>query len=297
MSKSLNLPAIDRPEPTPNPPDAGTAMGSAEQSELYGKWKEHVIDDDNDFIIAIAASSRTALSGTGKTTLGVTLAEKLDRSPGGFDASEQASLDSEEVANELIPELPPQSAIIFDEAQGTLSSDGVDARRGMASAVVDMARSAAQFRKRQHTLIIIAQSTGWLDSRMMDLIDRLVLIQEKNPHEEFARAVTFDHYRDDLPSNTTAKQYTPAIEDLYWEPVPLESENYSVLDSLKEAAGEQQEQNGEQDESLSDSQQARLAQMLRDKGWSSREIAEVDMIEYKHNWVLNHTNNPEGKTA
>jgi len=285
MSKSLNLPAIDRPETTPNPPDAGTAMGSAEQSELYGKWKERVIDDDNDFIIAIAASSRTALSGTGKTTLGVTLAEKLDRSPGGFDASEQASLDSEEVANDLIPELPPQSAIIFDEAQGTLSSDGVDARRGMASAVVDMARSAAQFRKRQHTLIIIAQSTDWLDSRMMDLIDRLVLIQEKNPHEEFARAVTFDHYRDDLPSNTTAKQYTPAIEDLYWEPVPMDSPNYTALDEMKEAAGNNDERQPEDQEGSKVKQIAMAANFLRENQDATlRDIPKQEWAEYSREW-------------
>lgn len=287
MSKSLNLPAIEQPEATPRPPDAGTAIGAAEESELYGKWKERVIDDDNDFIIAIAASSRTGLSGTGKTTLGVTLAEKLDRSPGGFDAEEQASLDSEEVANDLIPELPPQSAIIFDEAQGTLSSDGVDARRGMASAVVDMARAAAQFRKRQHTLIIIAQSTDWLDSRMMDLIDRLVLIQEKRPHDEFARAVTFDHYRDDLPSNTTAKQYTPAIEDLYWEPVPMDSPNYKALDEMKEAAGNDDSSGGEEEQrELSDEQRKELARSLyQDYGLTQDKVAQHPMIDRDQTWV------------
>ena len=287
MSKSPKLPAIDDATHTPAPPDQGVAMGAVEESELYGKWKERVIDDDNDFIIAIAASSRTGLSGTGKTTLGVTLAETLDRSPDGFDASEQASLDSEEVANNLIPDLPQQSAIIFDEAQGTLSSDGVDARRGMASAVVDMARAAAQFRKRQHTLIIIAQSTDWLDSRMMDLIDRLVLIQEKKPHQEYARAVTFDHYRDDLPSNTSAKEYTPAIEDIFWEPVPLDSPNYRAMDEMKEAAGNDDSSTGaEEQRELSDDQRKELARSLyQEYGLTQDQVAQHPMIDRDQTWV------------
>lgn len=285
MSKSPKLPAINGTAHTPAPPDPGVAMGSFEESELYGKWQERVVKDDNDFIIAIAASSRTGLSGTGKTTLGVTLAEKLDRSSGGFDAAEQSSLDSKAVANDLIPDLPQQSAIIFDEAQGTLSSDGVDSRRGMASAVVDMARAAAQFRKRQHTLIIIAQSTDWLDSRMMDLIDRLVLIQEKRPHDAYARAVTFDHYRDDLPSNTTAKQYTPAIEDLYWEPVPMDSPNYKALDEKKEAAGNNDEGQSEDDGSSKAEQIAMAANFLRENPDATlRDLAKQEWAEYSREW-------------
>jgi hypothetical protein len=288
MSKSPpNPPGIEFDSDTvPRPATEGDSIDAFERSELYNKWQERVVHDDNDFIIAIAASSRTGLSGTGKTTLGVTLAEKLDRSPGGFDAAEQASLDSTEVANDLIPELPQQSAIIFDEAQGTLDSDGVDARRGMASAVIDMARAAAQFRKRQHTLIIIAQSTDWLDSRMMDLIDRLVLIQEKNPHEEYARAVTFDHYRDDLPSNTSAKQYTPAIENLYWEPVPMGSANYQAMDRMKEEAGISDDTEGGKDKELSDEQRKELARTLYEEyGLSQSDVAQHPMIDRSQGWV------------
>jgi hypothetical protein len=289
MSKlQPNLPGIEYHGGTePMLPDAGETVGALERSELYNTWEQRVVRDDNDFIIAIAASSRTALSGTGKTTLGVTLAEHFDRSPGGFVADEKAALDSETVANDLIPDLPQQSAIIFDEAQGTLASDGVDSRRGMASAVVDMARAAAQFRKRQHTLIVIAQSTDWLDSRMMDLIDRLVLIQEKRPRDEYARAVTFDHYRDDLPSNTTAKQYTPAIEDIYWEPVPLDSDNYRAMDRMKEEAGGTDDNSSkEEDKELSDAQRKELARTLYEEyGHSQDAVAHHPMIDRSQAWV------------
>jgi len=274
----------DRDGCVPELPNRGREIRAFERSELHAKWHERVIADDNDFIIAIAASSRTALSGTGKTTLGITLAEHFDRSPGGFSAAEQASLDSEAVANDLIPDLPKQSAIIFDEAQGTLSSDGVDSRRGMASAVVDMARSAAQFRKRQHTLIIIAQTTDWIDGRMMDLIDRLLLIQQKDPHAEYARCVTFDYYRDDLPSNTTAKEYTPAIEDLYWEPVPEDSENYHILDNLKEEAGEK----CQADDDDLDSKEKQVSRALKflseNEDATLRDIPKQSWANYSREW-------------
>jgi hypothetical protein len=247
---------------------------------LYNLWRERVINDDNDLIIAIAASTRTEISGTGKTTLAATLAEVFDNTDGGFDATEKASLDSNTVAKELYPGLPNQSAILFDEAQGTLASDGVDSRRAMADAVVKMSRAAAQYRKRQHTLIIVAQTTSWLDSRMMDLIDRLVLIQEKNPTDEYARAVTFDHYRDDLPSNTSAKEYTPAIEDLYWEPLPEDHPSYVALDELKEQANDKESEDGGQENQKTEELMRAIDANARGESW--RDIADKEWASYSH---------------
>jgi hypothetical protein len=264
------------------------------RSELYQTWRERVVNDDNDYIVAIAASSRTPLSGTGKTTLGIQLAQLFDQSAQGFNATEKASLDSEHIADNLFTDLPHQSAIIFDEAQGTLGSDGVDSRKAMANAVVRMSRAAATFRYKQHTLIIIAQSTQWLDSRMMDLIDRLVLIQEKDAKSKYARAVTFDHYRDDLPSNTTADEYTPAIEDLYWEPEPNKRSDafkraYQKLHTLKEETAENDKSatsGGNDDAEMSDANKRRLVvDLYRNQGLTQYEIADHDMINKTQPWV------------
>jgi len=257
-----------------------------QKSELYNLWQERVLWDDNDLIIAIAASTRTQISGTGKTTLAVTLAEEFDNTDGGFDAEQKASLDSGEVAEELYPNLPNQSCILFDEAQGTLASDGVDSRRAMADAVVKMSRAAAQYRKRQHTLLIVAQTTSWLDSRMMDLIDRLVLIQQKNPRDEYARAVTFDHYRDDLPSNTSASEYTPAIEDIYWQPLPESHEQYRKLDELKEAADGPTDESEDNPRELPDKQRKELARSLyQEYNLSQTQVAQHPMVDRSQQWV------------
>jgi hypothetical protein len=207
-------------------------------SELYQLWKERVLFDDNDLIVAIAASSRTEISGTGKSTLAVTMARHFDNSSTGFDAENKATLHATEMANELYPRCESQSALIFDEAQGTLDSDGVDSRRAMANSVVTMSRAAAQYRKRQHSLILVTQSTDWIDSRMMELLDRLVLIQEKNVRKGFARAVCFDHYREDLPSNGGVEERTPAIEDIMWTPLSESDPDYQVIEKMKEQVGD-----------------------------------------------------------
>lgn len=269
------------PDPLTWPDDEAAGFGD---SDLHRQWERRVANSDNDFIIAVAASSSSPISGTGKTTLAVRLARHFDATEAGFDGSEKASLDSEAVAEELIPELEPKSAIIFDEAQGTLGSDGVDSRRGMKSEVVRMARSAAQYRKRQHTLIIVAQSTDWIDSRMMDLIDRLVLIKERG------RAKVYDHYRDDLPSARSTHEYTPVVEQIYWNALPADDEDYVALDRLKEQANDgDEEEEQEQDTGLSKQQQIELAQSLRDEGWTLREVAGHELIDYGYSWVGEHT--------
>lgn len=224
-----------------------TRAGNLRQTELYQLWRDRVLYDDNDLIVCIAASSRTEISGTGKSTLAITMARHFDNTDEGFNAEEKATLHATEMAQDLYPNLPSQSALIFDEAQGTLDSDGVDSRRAMANSVVQMSRAAAQYRKRQHSLIIVSQSTDWIDSRMMELIDRLVLIQEKNPQKGFARAVSFDHYRKDLPSMGGTEERTPAIEDIVWEPLADDDPDYRVIETLKEQVGDVVDEESEQD--------------------------------------------------
>jgi predicted XRE-type DNA-binding protein len=215
-----------------------SAVKPLSSTELYQEWKNRVVYDDNDFVVCVAASSRTAISGTGKSTLGISLCREFDNSATDWSAEEKATLHAEEATNELYPNLPTQSSILFDESQGTLDSDGVDSRRAMADSVVRMSRATAQYRKRQHSLVIVAQSTDWIDSRMMEMIDRLVLIQEKHPDAGWARAVSFDHYRKDLPGSGRTEERTPSIEDIAWEPLTASDPDYQVIDKLKEQVGD-----------------------------------------------------------
>jgi hypothetical protein len=288
MSKqrtTRNLPAIDGPADVGAPtwPDNITNASphrDFSETNLHSTWERRVKKSDNDFIIGIAASSRTPISGTGKTTLAIRLARHFDDSADGFDASEKAALSSEAVSEDLIPELPQRSSIIFDEAQGTLSSDGVDSRRAMANAVVDMARSAAQFRKRQHTLLVVSQSSDWIDSRMMDLLDRLIIIQERG------RAVVYDHYRDDLPNSGQSREYTPAVEEINWQALPDDDPDYQALDEMKEQAGGQGGGGDEESDELSGRAKRTLARELykySDK--SQSEIADHEDIDMSQSWV------------
>jgi hypothetical protein len=206
--------------------------------DLHRTWRKRM-RTQNDFILCVTASSTTEISGTGKTTLAIQLARHFDDSPTPFDAAEQATLSSEEVSQDLLPEIEPRSSIIFDEAQGTAQSDGADSRRAMSDEVVKMSRAAAAYRYRQPTLIIVTQSTQWLDSRLMDLIDRIVLIQETNHEEGWARAVVFDHWFEDL--SDSRKDYYPAREELYWGPLPDDDEDYQTLHAMKEESGKPDE--------------------------------------------------------
>jgi hypothetical protein len=289
MSKIPQLPGLSETGKsfTPDSLSVGGATTEFTKTDLHRTWKERVIHDNNDFIVGIAPSSRTAISGTGKTTLAVKLAEHFDRTSRGFVARDKSALDAGTVANDLIPDLEARSAVVFDEAQGTLGDDGVDSRRGMASSVIDMARAAAQFRKRQHTLLIVTQSTSWIDSRMMELLDRLILIQEKNAKKGYARAIVFDQYKRDLPGGNQSTR-TPAIEEIKWGPCEPDNRNYAELDRKKEHATADSGQDDE-DTGLTKTQQKELAKTLREEGWTVRKIANHDLIDYSRSWVSDAT--------
>jgi len=119
-----------------------------------------------------------------------------------------------------------------------------------------------------------------------------VLIQEKNPQDEYARAVVFDHYRDDLPSNTSANEYTPAIEDIYWEPSPATRSTefqaaYEKLHELKEQTAEDEKEAAEEESAeLSDVQREELARTLvEDDGWTQEAAANHKMVDRSQQWV------------
>jgi len=257
-----------------------------QKSELLATQRDR-IREDNDMIVCISPSSKTEGSGTGKTTLGIRACRWFDMSETRWNAEKQASLDSTVVAEKLYPDLPAGSAILFDEAQGTLDSDGVDARRAMSDAVVRMARSAAQHRTKHHTLVMVTQSTQWLDSRMMDIIDRLVLIQERDFEREWARAVTFDYYYDDLGGSKN--EYTPSIEDVYWRPLSTDDPDYQHIEALKLDHDEERNVDNANDSDASEggmSHQKRVEiakRLHKEEGWSQQATAEI--IDRDQSWI------------
>jgi len=257
----------------------GAQIIDFEDLDLHETWEDRM-QSGNDLIVAIAASSRTEMSGTGKTTLATQLCRRFDDTASGFSAEEKATLSSDAVANSLYPGVEERSAILFDEAQGTASSDGVDTRRAMADEVLKMSRAAATYRWKQISMVIVSQSTRWIDSRMMDLLDRLILIQEKNHDEGWARGVIFDHYFRDLPGDK--QERTPAVEDIYWYPLPEDDPDYQTLHEMKAAAGNANNSGdgGDSEEKIPQSKQLEIAEYLHDDGHSWMDIAAKPFMDF-----------------
>jgi hypothetical protein len=273
-----------------------------DDSALHRRWHRQVVEPpQNDFVILVSASSSTPVSGTGKTTLLTQLAKKFDRSPGPFDASEQATLDVGELAYDLAPELPPGSALVGDEIQGTPGATGFDNRRGMKQEVIDGISAILANRNSGYTIVLGAQQIGSLDSRLIPIIDIWILIREAPP-EPVATVHTI-HDNDFNLSSVEPK--TPRIETITWERIPASNENYSTLEEMKEQAktrGGSDDDDSGTDE-LPKPAQIELAQALRDAGKTLREIEQSDKITYSRTWLGEHTTadsddeNPETATA
>jgi hypothetical protein len=266
------------------------------KSPLYQDWHSKVMQSDNDYTIVIAASSRSAISGVGKTTLGLTLTRYFDRSKTAWNAEDKATLSATEFSKDLLtdPEdggkqVPTKSAVIFDEMQGTLSGDGVDARRSMADSVKDVTTAIATLRYRQLTSVLITQSTQWIDKRVDDLLDALILIQPTDDASDGVRGAVFETYYNDLSNNPT--RYTDRMGSFTWP--EISDEDYDALHQMKAQSAENRVQDTEEDTSLPDDQQKRVAQEMREKGFNMREIADSELIDYSRGWVSDHTEERE----
>jgi len=261
------------------------------ETELYKDWESKVAKSDNDYTVVIAASSRSAISGVGKTTLAITLTRYFDMSDTEWNAEDKSTLSATDFSRRLLTNdtdedaVPTKSAVIFDEMQGTLSGSGVDSRRSMADSVKDVTTAIATLRYRQLTSVLVTQSTKWIDKRVDDLLDALILIQPRDSATDDVRAAVFDTYYNDLSSGS--QQYTERMCSFTWPEV--NDEDYDALHEMKENSAQNKMTEDDEDSSLPDEQQKRVAQEMRDKGFTLEDIAESELIEYSRGWVGNHT--------
>ncbi len=270
-----------------------------EQCPLYQKWADGVLRADNDFIMVVTAASKSRVSGVGKTTAAIDFARAFDVSDDGFSAENQSTLDISEFSRGILanPErVADRSAAILDEAQGTLAGTGVDARRSMAADVMEIPTALATLRYRQLTAIIVTQNAGWIDKRVDNVIDALVIIQPRRSHEE-VRAKVFETYYNDLEKNSS--RFTELLCTLTWDPIPKDDPDYQHLHELKEASAEDEIKADEEeaDEMSLKERQKQFAQELRDRGLTLREIANSDVIDYGKDWVSRHTEKPEDRAT
>lgn len=267
-----------------------TPMRPFTKSPTYEYWHQRVVQSDNDFIVVVAAASKSAMSGVGKTTLAIALARWFDRSTRGFEAETKSTVSAQRFARDLLAddeEVQDQSAIIFDEGQGTLNSGGADARRSMAQSVMDVTTALSTMRFRQLTSIIVTQSTDWIDKRVDQVMDIMILIQDSTGGT--IRAEVFETYYNDLDADNT--RYVEHLDTITWPDLGEDDPDYRYLHKLKEdsATGDLPGGEEEEDQELPKEKQIALAQYRRDQGDIAQEIADHPMIEYGKDWVYKHT--------
>jgi hypothetical protein len=206
-----------------------------EQTDLFDRWARSVRDGrPNDFVIVISPSSKTGVSGTGKTTCAVSLAEEFDVTDDGFDAEATGTTDISELAYDILVNAEEGSAIILDEAQGTPSGTGLNKRRGMKSETLDTVNSILANRDNRFTLIIVVQQLSMLDASMLPLIDAWLLITKEPDDPRGPQMTHHEIYGDDYELKADNLK-TPAPENLTWPPM-VSNYNYAIMERKKQAA-------------------------------------------------------------
>lgn len=265
---------------------------------LQQRWRSRVVEaPPNDFIIAVSASSKTGVSGSGKTTLATQIAKACAVNESGFDADEHATLDAGELAYQMLPNAEFQAPLIYDEAQGAPGTDSVNKRRGMKQEALDAINGILAARDDAHTLIIVIQQLSMLDKSLLPLLDAWLMIRYEPAHPNGPMAVHYEPYVDD--HDTSGSQvYTKGVEKITWGQLPKSDPDYQRMEELKQEAKRRKKQEAEeQDAGFSKEEQMRVAQALRNKGMTVREVAELDVIEYSRSTVARHTQSPDSEDS
>jgi len=256
-------------------------------SRLYTDWYYRVgSGNPNDYIIAITADPRfTGVSGTGKTTMAGGVAKwYLDFSPGGYDAEVQYTQSPQDILGKMYPGTKAGATLIYDEAQGTPSDTGLNAKRSMKEDAIEAINTVATRRKDRKTLIVISQSLKALNKDLYDFIDAWILITDDVQYRATHYAVQPDVF--DLESRKTN---TPGVEDLTWDPLPVGDDDYAVMERIKDEQSTGAVEDAEGDSSWPKDVQVEFAQSLRDEGWTLREVEAHPRITYSYEWIRRNT--------
>lgn len=262
-------------------------------TNLFKRWYAHTqAGEPNDYVIAVTPSSKTSVSGTGKTTLALALGKRFDRSPDGFDAESKATLDAGTLAYDLLPYVETSSAAILDEAQGAPGTDSMNARRGMKQESIDAINAILANRNKRISLVIIGQQLGMLDVNLYPIIDSWLLIR-KGADEPDGPLVS--HYKlivDDFDLKNP-KIKTPFVEDLTWPKIPHDDQDYVTMERKKGKAKTRRSENDVEHEELPKEDQMQLAQDYRNNGRSLEWIANnVESITYSRETIRKNTDDP-----
>jgi hypothetical protein len=255
--------------------DSTAAILQWDETDLNQRWQRKV-SAKNDFLLCVSPSSQTSGSGSGKTTLATTLAQKTDRSDGGFDAETKATLDAGDLAYEILPNIEEGSAVIFDEAQGAPGTSSVNARRGMTAEAIDAINGILANRDKNLTLIVVVQQLAMLDKMLYPMIDAWLLITRDPSHPNGPRAVHHTFMTDDYDLQDPQIK-TPAHEWLTWSDLPADDDDYAEMERKKQEAKRQrgESENETTEDNLTPRARNRLIAERADEGVKQKHLAET----------------------
>jgi len=275
--KRENYPDPVHPD-IPKPKTGGGGKGPHDllHSKLYHDWYQRVAcGDPNDYVIAISADPRsTGVSGSGKTTFGGGLAKRwFDYSPDGFDAEVQYTLDAAKLAYDLYEDTNEMAVLVGDEMQGTPATTGLNAKRSQKTESLDAINAIAAGRSDRKTVILIVQDLKSLNKDALTFIDAWLLIRDDYDYIATHYGVAPDVF--DLGSRETK---TPGIEQITWDALPKDDEDYQVMEEKKAAAKRGEREYSDDSDDDSGESGVRLSKrdafILRKAGeLSQREIA------------------------
>jgi hypothetical protein len=246
-------------------------------SKLYHDWYQRVAcGDPNDYVIAISADPRsTGVSGSGKTTFGGGLAKRwLDYSESGFDAEVQYTLDPSTLAYDLYEDTGELAVLLGDEMQGTPATTGLNSKRSQKTEALDTINAIAAGRSDRKTVILIVQDLKSLNKDALTFIDAWLLIRDDYDYVATHYSVAPDVF--DLGSRDTK---TPGVEQITWDALPEDDDDYQVMEEKKEAAkrGEREysDDEGDSTPTMPKEERDRMIQTMDDGGMDREEIAET----------------------
>lgn len=264
-------------------------------TELAALWYDRVVrDPPNDLFIVISASSKTPVSGTGKTTFATTLAKAFDRTDEGFNPDHKATVNAQEFVD-MLDEVEKESSVVFDEAQGTPQGSALNSRRGMKTETIQAINGMLAGRDKRLTLILIVQQLSMLDSSLYPLIDAWLLIRMHPSHPKGPLATYYEISLDDYDLRNP-KLRTTGVEDLTWDRLPPDDDAYLKMEAIKQRAKQREKEESDDDQHLPKDIQMEIAQEYRDMGKSLQWIAnEVDKISFSRETIRKETVASTGK--
>jgi hypothetical protein len=200
MTKTAEQSALDRGyiEPEPDTYTIGENFGSSWLAETYRKRR------NQDRALTVVITARDNATGTGKTTLALALAKKW---AGDEWTAEDRATNRAWEYRQMVRSVPEGAVIIADEI-----GQMFDARRSMSEENVQVSQDWQMFRFRELTTLATLPGTSFLDRRLRQLADVLILATRRG-HARVYKLKTDDMSGDPFREHMHNVEWGPMDDD------------------------------------------------------------------------------------